>query len=429
MSKKNILLAITNGLWLIDSQSAEQLGENVAAVLAGKSFWDVDHKAKTEFLIVSASGENATGSYYSDSLKSAKPNSVAVIDISGPIMKHDNCGDPGSQSYQNMLAEANANPNILGTVLIADTPGGTVAGTQSLADDIKYSIKPVVTLAEDLMASAGYWIGSSAQFIFIKNGTTRVGSVGTMLTFADMQPVWEKNGIKFHEIYATASTEKNKDFAEARKGNYDAIKKNTLDPLNNEFMQAVKTNRGAKLNQATTLNGQVYIGQAAIDNGLADAFGNLQDAVNKVAELAGSKANNNSSSSSEINNKTMNKITLTAAHAGLLALFGATIAAGATSVDVELNAENITKLDAALTAGTTAAAELATAKTDLQTATAAKVKAEADLAALKAANPGATTTKVDGSDTLKPAEVAEDDFSCELDEQVAANRKALGLDK
>lgn len=423
MSKKNILLSITNGLWLIDTQSAEQLGENVAAILAGKNFWDVDHKSKAEFLIVETSGNNAGGSYFAGSLNSAKPNSVAVINISGPIMKEDNCGDPGTKTYTEMLAQAQASPNITGVVLVVDSPGGTVAGTQAFADQIKAFNKPVVTLAEDLMASAAYWIGSSADYVYLQSGTTRVGSIGTMISFADMQPAWEAQGIKFHEIYATDSTQKNKDFADARKGNYDAIKKNTLDPLNNEFVAAVKENRGNKLNAATTLNGQVYVGQAAINNGLADAFGTLQDAVNKVAELAASAPNKPQTNQ----NQNMKKITLTASHAALLALFGASIAAGTDSVEVELTDEKLTALEAALSAGTTAATDLATAKKDLETATTAKTKAETELTKIKKANPGATTTVTTSVDDLGANN--EDDFSCELDEQVAANRKALGLDK
>lgn len=396
MSKKNILLAITNGLWLIDAPSAEQLGENVAAVLSGEKFWDTNHKSKAEFVIVSQN----EGSYFSSDLSKAPQGSVAVISISGPIMKEDNCGDPGTKTYEQLLKQAESNPNIAGVVLCIDSPGGTVSGTQSLSNLIKNFSKPVVTLAEDLMASAAYWIGSSAKYVMANTGTTRVGSIGTMLSFADMQPVWEKAGVKFHEIYATGSSAKNKDFAEARKGNYEGIIKNTLDPLNNEFTGSVKNNRGTLLNHDKTLNGQVYVASDALKYGLIDGIGNLNDAVAKVHELSASTIQENLTEKNQ-----MKKITLLATHAALLAICGATIAAGETSVDVELSDELLNKINSSLAEQTE---KLTKAETEL-----ADLKAENEK--LKSSSAGATTTKKEGDDKIESDQ--DDEFLTSVDKE------------
>lgn len=404
MSKKNLYLSITNGLWLIDFQSAEQLGQNLSAFLNGEKFWDSVEQTPAEFLVV-----NQNDSFYSADLSQAKPGSIAVLNISGPMMKEDNCGDPGTKTYQQMLSAAAGNPNVIGVVLNIDSPGGTVAGTQILANQVKAFPKPIVTVAEDLMASAAYWVGSSANHIFANTGTTRVGSIGTMLSFADMQPVWEKEGVKFHEIYATASTEKNADFAEARKGNYDKIKASTLDPLNNEFLNAIKTNRGAKLNHDKTLAGQVYAAADALNYGLIDGIGTLNDAIEKVKELAGTPAQHTQT------NTTNMKIKLLAAHAALLALFGITMAEGQQSTEVELTADNLDKLNAALEAGQTAAADLATEKEQH-----AAVKTELD--ELKKKNPGAS-----GTERNKPDAEIENDFISEMDERLKADLAAAGF--
>lgn len=347
MSKKNILLAITNAYWFIDVQSAEQLGHNVAAVLSGKDFWNEKHKASSEFLIIEPkSSLSAGGSYLSDSLKSAKSGSIAVIDINGPIMKYDNCGDAGSKTFEDLVKQADANPNIIGIIFPIASGGGEVAGTQSLAQVIKNVSKPTVTIAEDIMASAAYWIGSSTDFIFANTGTAQIGSIGTMASFKDMRPMWEAQGIKFHEIYASASTSKNSDYTEALLGNYDPIIKNILNPLNQEFMNAVKANRGDKLNADMTLKGQMYTANDALKYGLIDAIGNLQDAVVKINELASGEVVLTQTHKTE-NQINMKKITLLASHAFLIALSGASISAGETSVEVDAD-DLLGKVNAAL---------------------------------------------------------------------------------
>jgi capsid assembly protease len=419
VSKKNIFLAITNGLWLIDELSAQQLGPQVASILTGEKFWSEDRKAELEVMIVS-SGEKSE-SYYSSSASKASKGSVAILTFSGPIMKDDNCGEPGTKSFINMLSSLENNPNITGVVLVFDSPGGTVAGTQAFADKIKSFSKPTVTLAEDLMASAAYWAGSSSKFVFANNSTTRIGSIGTMLGFADMQPYWEKKGVVFHEIYATASTRKNQDFAEARKRKYEAIKAGTLDPLNDEFLAAVISNRGEKLDKEKTLSGTVYLAAEALKYGLIDGIGNLQDAINKVYELAGESNTDEQKNSQQTN---MKKVTLTAAHAALLAVCGVSLAAGQDSVEVDVDALNaaVAKQSSDLA---TANTEAGNAKEKVTTAEDRATKAEKDLADLKAGSAGATTTSTEKVDEVTSEE--KENYHSIADEELARIKASSGL--
>jgi protease-4 len=433
MSKKNILLAITNGLWLIDLRTAEQLGPNIASLLQGKEFWNEKHKAEHEFLIV---GAGASGSYFSDSLSKAKAGSIAVIPISGPIMKYDNCGDPGSKTYEDLVKQADANPNITGIIFQIDSGGGEVAGTQSLASVIKAVNKPTVTIAEDLMASAAYWIGSSTDYIFANTNTTMVGSIGTMISFRDMRPMWEAQGVKFHEIYASDSTLKNNDYAEALKENYEPIQKNVLNPLNKVFMDSVKANRGDKLNADMTLKGQMYTANDALKHGLIDGIGDLNAAIDKINELASGEIQTTTTAKTE-NQINMKKITLLASHACLLAICGATISAGENSVDVEMNDELLNKINASLDAAAKASADLVTAN---EKVTAAELKAkEEEAKATKAVNDLTTaeakirTLETAGSTNATTtafveetsAEAKENDITTAADAELAAYKKSL----
>lgn len=427
MSKKNILLAITNAYWFIDVHSAEQLGHNVASVLSGKYFWNEKHKASAEFLIIEPKG-SLTGSYLSDSLKSAKAGSIAVIDINGPIMKHDNCGDAGSKTFEELVKQADANPNITGIIFQVASGGGEVAGTQSLANVIKNVSKPTVCVAEDIMASAAYWIGSSTDFIFANTGTAQIGSIGTMASFKDMRPMWEAQGVKFHEIYASASTAKNTDYTEALGGNYDPIIKNILNPLNQEFMNAVKANRGDKLNTEMTLKGQMYTANDALKYGLIDAIGNLQDAIVKINQLASGELVLTQTHKTE-NQINMKKITLLASHAALLALCGVSISAGETSVEVDAD-DLLTKVNAALSTSVEAKTSLDAVTEKLtvaeQKATDAEAKAttsanalgtaEAKIRSLETAgntnaSSTATTEKLDTAEKVSYHTTADDDLA------------------
>lgn len=399
MSKKNILLAITQGFWLIDAQSAEQLGHNVAAVLAGEKFWDTDHKSKPEFMIVESI---SMGSYYSSSISNAKPGSVAVINLSGPMMKEDNCGDPGTKTIESLINQASNNPNITGIVIVADTPGGSVHGTQSLSNTISSVSKPVVTLVEDLVASAGYWAVSGSNYIFANTGTARIGSIGTMLSFRDMKPVWESMGAKFHEIYATKSTEKNADFREAEKGNYDKIRQNVLDPLNEEFLKGVIANRGEKLDQKKTLNGQVYLADDAIKYGLIDAIGTLEDAISKVHELANMPEEQPQQTMINPQNQHMKTMTILAAQVALLAFCGAKIEGDAKSVDVELTDELTEKLNATLTAAALSETQISEANKTIGNQATTIKDLQAEVSVLK--NPGVSGSQKDGSDSIPETE-------------------------
>lgn len=366
MSKSNFLLQITNGIWLIEPSAIQQFGPVVKNLLE-KNPKTLTGKVKTLPLAIMAEG--AMGRYaLGGTMKDAPQGSIAVLNISGAIMKEDNCGDAGTETMGMLVKSADNNPNISAIVLRIDSPGGTVAGTEDFANIIKNCSKPTIALVNGMMCSAAYWIGSSCDEAYISNQTDMVGSIGTMLSFADAQPMWEKEGVVFHEIYADASKDKNQDFAAARQGNYDAIKKNLLNPINTTFLNAVKTNRGNQLNTKETLTGKVFLGNDAVGVGLVDGVKSFDEAMARAQELAPINNNNNQ------NQKPMKlKAAWTAMTAFLSGLF--------TDVKAEmvLTEEHLEKMEAELAslpvlkkAKEDAEALLATANTTITTLTSEK---------------------------------------------------------
>ncbi|GAA3953930.1 S49 family peptidase [Hymenobacter algoricola] len=225
---------------------------------------------------------------------------VRVMSVAGPLMKADQeCGPRGLMSLANDLQRASRDQEISAVLLRMDTPGGQVFGTQSVVDGVKAcqaAGKPVVALIEDgLMCSAGYWIGSATDTIIATHETCTIGSIGVMASWMDAQPYFEKMGVKFHEVYAEQSSQKNADFAAAALGDYKAVKAN-LTAIAGTFLGDVRANRGSRLNEklfekSGASAGKTGFASWAGDIGLIDAMGSFQDAIGECVRLvqAGSK--------------------------------------------------------------------------------------------------------------------------------------------
>jgi ClpP class serine protease len=136
---------------------------------------------------------------------------VAIIPVEGVISKKMNLfsrisGGTSSQALQKDLGDVAADPMVHSIVLLIDSPGGEVDGTQQAADMVRAirdgGKKPIVAVADGLMASAGYWIGSAASKVYITGDTTAVGSIGIVATHTDYSKAEEQRGIKVTEITA-----------------------------------------------------------------------------------------------------------------------------------------------------------------------------------------------------------------------------------
>lgn len=215
-----------------------------------------------------------------------KDGPVQVFRMNYPIAKYDYCGDPGSQTMQQLIASADLDPTVKSMVLWIDSPGGQVDGTEALANAVKATKKPIVAYTDGLMASAAYWIGSSADEIISQgsnNGWNEtIGSIGTMAMWKDESGKYEKEGIKVHTVFATDSKDKWGTFRAAQGGDYTRLIQE-LDGLNETFLNAVKQNRGAKLNldKENVLTGKTYNSKEALKAGLIDRIGTFQTAVKR----------------------------------------------------------------------------------------------------------------------------------------------------
>lgn len=230
---------------------------------------------------------------------------VAIVPVAGPIIRYatmfsEVSGVTSTQVLATDIRAALDDPTIHALVLDMNTPGGQVAGINELGDLIYQGRreKRIVAYAGHYMASAGYWIGSGAHEI-VADRTSVIGSIGAVMTLIDESARQEKAGVRTIQIVSSQSPDKVLDpSVDASRAKLQKI----VDDLAGVFVSAVARNRG--VDEAHVIEnfgrGDVMVGQAAVDAGLADRLGSLEAVVQ---ELIDDKPSIRSFSMSNITNK------------------------------------------------------------------------------------------------------------------------------
>jgi signal peptide peptidase SppA len=136
-----------------------------------------------------------------------------------------------------------ADSNVRAIVLDIDSPGGSVAGVQELADSIRAArgSKPIVAVANSLAASAAYWIGASAdEFVVTPSG--EVGSIGVFAAHQDVSKAAEIKGVKTTLISAGKYKTEGNPF-EALSGEAQSAMQARVNDYYADFVRAVAQSR------------------------------------------------------------------------------------------------------------------------------------------------------------------------------------------
>lgn len=218
-----------------------------------------------------------------------KTGSVAVIHITGSLMKQTSSMSGGTSTLlaRRQIRAAIADDSVDSILLRIDSPGGTVAGTQELADEVAAAAKkkPVYAQVEDLAASAAYWVASQAQQIFA-NRTALVGSIGTFMVIHDMSGLAAREGIKVHVLRAGDFKGAGQPGTEVTAGQL-AEWQRVVNELNSHFLEGVAKGRKLALAKVRELaDGRVHVGAAAQQLGLIDGVQSFDETVRQLSRLA-----------------------------------------------------------------------------------------------------------------------------------------------
>ncbi len=211
---------------------------------------------------------------------SSTKNGIGVVTLEGVLLK--------AKTPIEQLTEFRNNSNIKAVLIRIDSPGGAVGASQEIYEEIKRTarVKPVVASMESIAASGGYYAALGANKI-VANPGTMTGSIGVIIKFANLRKIFDKIG--YQPIVIKSG--RNKDIgsmAREMKPEERQLLQAMTDNVHQQFIRAVAESRHLDINTVSKIaDGRVFTGEQAKEFGLLDKLGNLTDAAELAAKLAG----------------------------------------------------------------------------------------------------------------------------------------------
>ncbi len=207
---------------------------------------------------------------------------VALITVEGVILD--------SKEIIEQLEKHRTNPTVKAIVLRINSPGGGVSPSQEIYEELvktrQVTGKPVVASMGSLAASGGYYIASAADVIVANPGSI-TGSIGVLIQVPNITGLLQKIGVRS----VVVKSGEHKDLASPTREMTDAerqILQRLLDDVHDQFIDVVAKARKLDRKKVEALaDGRIFSGREAQSLGLVDQLGNLQDAINRAASLAG----------------------------------------------------------------------------------------------------------------------------------------------
>jgi len=221
--------------------------------------------------------------------KSAEEN-IAVIVASGNISSGSQPpGSIGADSTGALLRRARNDESVKAVVLRVDSGGGSAFASEVIGDEIaalQESGKPVVASMSSVAASGGYWISVGADRVFASPSTI-TGSIGIFGMFPTYQRTVKQFGITTDGIGSTplsGELRSDREMAPHTKQLIQLVVEDGYD----DFISHVALFRGLEKEAVDAVGqGRVWTGSDALQHGLIDEFGGLEDAIAFAAEVAG----------------------------------------------------------------------------------------------------------------------------------------------
>lgn len=207
---------------------------------------------------------------------------VAVIEIQGVIV------DPADITQE--LRELADRDDVKAVVVRIDSPGGAVGPSQEMYSGISRlkEKKPVVASMGSIAASGGFYAAVAANKIVANPGTI-TGSIGVIIEFMNAEELLNKIGLKGYVVKSGRYKDVGSPLRKMEKDETELLQ-SVIDDVNRQFIRAVATGRNMKEEDVARIaDGRIFSGAQALDRGLVDRLGDLTDAINLSAELAGIK--------------------------------------------------------------------------------------------------------------------------------------------
>ncbi|MCK8045441.1 signal peptide peptidase SppA [Shewanella sp. 1CM18E] len=276
-----------------DGQSAE---------MAVNMKWVDGLKSAEEFRLtmVNAVGKSADGESYKHvdfydylSVTQTHPvlslnDKVGIVVAKGNILNGSQpAGQIGGESTSQLLRKARFDDSVKAVVLRVDSPGGSAFASEQIRQEVlalKAANKPVIVSMGSYAASGGYWISASADYIYA-TPTTLTGSIGIFGMITTFEDSLASIGVNTDGV--STSDWAGFSVTKGLSPQIKAVIQRHIERGYHDFISLVANERDMTLEQVDNIaQGRVWTGRKALELGLVDGLGELQDAVTKAAEMA-----------------------------------------------------------------------------------------------------------------------------------------------
>ncbi len=212
---------------------------------------------------------------------------VAIIPVTGPLFRYANLfiAVSGASSYELIARDFTAaleNPQIKGIIFDIDSPGGEVNGVSELSNMVYAARgkKPVVAYASGDAASGAYWIASAADEIVVSD-TSALGSIGVVGMYRG------KSGKQGEDVEIVSSQSPHKRLDPSSDEGRARLQMR-IDSMADVFIETIARNRKVSTDIVQTHygGGDVLIGARAVQAGLADRVGSLEQLIQELSGLS-----------------------------------------------------------------------------------------------------------------------------------------------
>ena len=196
---------------------------------------------------------------------------VAMIEIDGVIAKGS---DVDYEYFIKSIENLKLNKDFLGLILYVNSPGGSPVQADLISTEIlnlksEFPDKKIITVVEDLCASAAYYIAAVSDEIYV-NKNSLVGSIGVVINGFGFKDTIDKLGIERRLITSGENKVFLDPFSDEKNSDISYAKKMILQ-IHNNFINVVKSGRGDKLiDNEEIFSGKIWTGKDSISLGLVD---------------------------------------------------------------------------------------------------------------------------------------------------------------
>ena len=222
---------------------------------------------------------------------------IAIIDLIG-VISHEKRKSNFGMEMKSVTEELIENfeyymkdDNVKAIVLQVDSPGGALTSCEETLKYLKelkekYP-KPIIASFRSMAASGGYYISMISDKIYA-NESTLTGSIGVISQFLNLSGLMDKYGVKMYTIKSGKNKDSLSPFREPRADELEYWQDMTKEFVE-QFINVVEKARGDKIKgeRDNIFDGRVFSGKNALEIGLIDSIGTLQDAIKDAAQMGG----------------------------------------------------------------------------------------------------------------------------------------------